>query len=302
MPLEPYIPASVQAAADASDKYLHDQEAAKVAATAPPPNALPQPPVQPTQTQEPAPPAEDFRQKYLVLQGKYNAEVPRLHEANRQLQSQNADLGNRLQGLEAKVQELSTPPVPAADFAKIHAEYGDDLTNVLKEQASTISQLKGVITQLQNGQAQVAQATQETVQDAFWRELRRVVPDWQALNSDQYFLAWLAEGDGLSGLSRYDTMQVAFKRLDADGVARYFTSYKAGLQPTQNAQQQLASQVSPPASGTGTQTGSEKQSFTSAQVSQFFKELSLGKWNHRRDEAEAIERAMELAQSEGRIT
>ena len=299
MSYEPYIPANVRAAADASDTYLRDQEAAKVSAEAPSPNALPQPPVV---ADPPAKPADDAaEQRYRVLQGKYNAEVPRLHEANRNLQAQNSDLSARLQGLEAKVQELSTPPAPAADFTKIHAEYGDDLTNVLKEQAATISQLKGTIAQLQTGQAQVAQTAQESVQDGFWRELRRIVPDWQALNSDQYFLAWLAEGDGLSGYSRFDTMQVAFKRLDAEGVARYFTSYKSGLKPTPSAQEQLASQQSPAASGSGVTTGSEKPSFTSAQVSQFFKELSLGKWNHRQTEARAIERQMEEAQAEGRI-
>jgi hypothetical protein len=239
MSYEPYIPANVRAAADASDNYLRDQEAAKVAAEAPSPNALPQPPVV---ADPPARPAENFEQQYRVLQGKYNAEVPRLHEANRNLQAQNSDLSIRLQGLEAKVQELSTPPAPGADFTKIHAEYGDDLTNVLKEQASTIAQLKGTIAQLQTGQAQVAQTAQESVQDGFWRELRRIVPDWQALNDDQYFLAWLAEADGLSGYSRYDTMQVAFKRLDAEGVSRYFASYKSGLTRTPSAQEQLASQ------------------------------------------------------------
>jgi hypothetical protein len=299
MPLEPYIPANVQAAADASDSFLRGLESPP--AEAPSPSALAQPPSPPVQTQEP-PKDDAAEQRYRVLQGKYNAEVPRLHEANRTLQAQNQELSQRLQGLEAKVQELNKPAPVTQNFDSIHKEFGDDLTNVLKEQAATIQRLNGTIEQLQSGQARVAQATQETAQAAFWRELRRDVPDVDALNRDQYFLAWLDEADGLSGTSRYDTMQVAFRRLDASGVARYFTSYKAGLKSAPSPQEQLQSQVSPPASGTGAyQAADSKPTYTSAQVSQFFKELSLGKWNHRREEAEALERSMEAAQLEGRI-
>ena len=302
---EPYIPANVLAQADAADKFLREQDAQRLnPPESPPVDQAPAVPTSPIpQTPPPAPaPSEDFEHKYRVLQGKYNAEVPRLNESNRQLASQNADLANRLQQLEIKITEMQTPPQPPADFSKIQAEYGDDLTQVLQQQATTITKLQEVIAQLQHGQAQVVQATQESAADAFWRELRRAAPDWQQLNTDQYFLAWLGEADGLSGLTRYDTMQQAFKRLDADGVARYFASYKSTLKTAPSPQEQLQQQVSPPASGTGNQHAADnKPTFTQAQVATFFKEVALGKWNHRREEAAALERAMETAQIEGRI-
>lgn len=300
---EPYIPAVVQAQADAADQALRDmdsqrqtaestQSALELPAVSTP--ALQPPPASPPQ------PSEDFEHKYRVLQGKYNAEVPRLNAANRDLQQQNNDLAARLTALEQKLSEAQQPPQIPQDFSKIQAEYGDDLTHVLKDQAATISQLKSVISQLQQGQTQVVKSTQEAAVDGFWRELRRIAPDWERLNSDQYFLAWLGEADGLSGLTRYDSMQYAFKRLDADAVARFFQTFQGSQSPS--ASQQLQQQIAPPASGTGNaNVVDSKPVFTQAQVSNFFKEVSLGKWNHRREEAAAMERAMELAQIEGRI-
>lgn len=168
--------------------------------------------------------SEDWEQKYRVLQGKYNAEVPRISEDLRRAHE-------RIQTLEQQLQQaLAQMPQRTQDaeegggdpFESLADEYPDDLVSVLKSQAQQIQQLTA---QLQNVQGQ----TQRTTRQTFESQLAAAVPDWQAINNDQNFIKWLSRpAPYMNGVSLHNLLSDAYQRGDVQSVAKFFTDYQAG--------------------------------------------------------------------------
>lgn len=186
-------------------------------------------------------PADDFKQRYSVLQGKYNAEVPRLQAQLNDLMSVNADLRNRMAELEVRATAASTKPAATAggsSLAPITDEevkaFGPDLYDFIqraaaqiaaKEVASYTADVKSKIRQVEETTSTVATSMAQSARERLFAALTEAVPNWNTLNSDPKFLEWLDQADPFSGRIRGQMLKEAYGKNDAQRVITFFTRF-----------------------------------------------------------------------------
>ena len=315
---------------------LRTQPAAPAAAAPPPPAA----PAAPAAT-PPQPPVDEasWEHKFKVLQGKYNAEVPRLHEQNR-------TLSGEIQGIKAQLastqsllttlgqQQAASAVIPVSPTGLVKDEevkaFGADLYDfiqrtakeaILPQVGQMVSQQVAPMTQqvLQQGAAvqQVAQQQAKTAEELTYTELDRLVPDWEQVNGSAEFGNWLYEQDPYSGARRGDMLAQAFKNGDAPRVAQFFTGFRkenavvspgsstppAALAATPAVS--LASLAAPGIGNGGPPTGApneaDRRIYTAADIAAFYRARQTGQFRGKEAEAAAMERDIFKAQKEGRV-
>ena len=282
----------------------------------PDPEVNPEPQPQPiSQEDEPKPnpdvSEETWQSKFFALKGKYDAEVPRLHSQMRELNQQVQTLIT--EAAVAKAQQKQDP-VPAKTLITEQDKeaFGSDLLDLIDratEQKLAGSrdleaQLRAEINELKGKLGNVTERQVVSDKDRYEAALSAQVPDWEAMNVDQGFLAWLAEVDPVYGMPRQYALTNAYESLDANRTATIFKQYKATLAPAQRPQvnRELQRQVAPTRSHTSpapTTSTADKRVYTTSDIDSFYAEWRRGMI----DEAEAvqIERDIHAAINEGRI-
>lgn len=273
--------------------------------------------------QEDDPNSETYAQKWRTLQGMYNAEVPRLH-------SQNRELNGRVQQMEqllASLSQQSSQPAQQTQVAPLVTEndvqeYGDSLDvmrRVTREElypvAQKIAQLDQIIRSLQTSVVPQVQAVAHrqamTAEQQFWSDLSSAAPNWREINDDHAFQSWLLEIDPLTGISRQTYLEDAQRILDVRRVASFFQTWneltgKANV--AQNTRRtatasELERQVAPGRSkNTGTPANSNAKTYSPDDIKGFFNDVRSGKYRGREAERDRIERDIFAAQRDGRIT
>jgi len=324
------LPRQLQRQADEIAQIEKDIADSKVAATpqeTPPTPESPQPlegqeTVQATPQTPPAPVVQttEWEQRYRTLKGKYDAEMPRLHNQVRELQTQMAAL--------AKPPEPPKPPeTPQAKKRLVtdkDAEtFGPDLLDLIKRQAHEIademvgSRETKLVQEMQKLQAEnaalmekvtgVTKSQEVSAQQAYLAKLGTLVPDWEAINVDQRFLDWLTEIDPMSGLARQAYLDNAFQSLDVNRTATLFRAWVASVTPPTPApvpapqQSEVQRQVTPgkSKSTTPTQQDDPTRVWSTQEIERFFSDLRAGRV--KRDDAARIEKEIDLAVSQGRV-
>jgi hypothetical protein len=265
---------------------------------------------------------EAVLQKYRTLQGMYNAEVPKLHQ-------QNKDLNGRVQQLEQLLASLSAQPakqqgqsVAAEKYLTETdmSEYGDSIDvmrRVSREEltpvAQRIAKIEKMLEQMQTHVVPkletVAKQQAVSSEQRFWADLTAAVPNWREVNDSKEFQSWLLEVDPLSGHTRQAYLEQAQNALDVNRVAQFFNVWLGDTGKTSAAQSnrrtvssELEKQVAPGrARGTGAQSKGEAKKYTAEDIRQFFKDSAGGKYKGREAERDRIERDIFVAQREGRI-
>jgi len=206
---------------------------------------------------------DDFKQKYSTLRGKYDAEVPRLHQQVKQLTD---ELSAFRKEMTAKKEEPTKPKekvslVTAAD----REEFGEDLLNVQRKVAQEVSQeyeerfeqQEKVIKALQD---KVAGTDKQVGEVGFSQRLVNLVPDFAQIDNDERWVAWLNEHDPMLRAPRRAQAQAAFDAGDAEAIADYVKLWKATLPETPNEpekpvrQTELEKQVAPNRSANSVKT------------------------------------------------
>lgn len=262
----------------------------------------PQPPAEQIENPAPQPPAdsmpppqeESWEHRFKVLQGKYNAEVPRFAHENK-------DLKSRLQILEDQLEEMKNAKPPEALVKPEEIEqYGEGLIDVARRVAreelaskdALIAKLKAEIDSVKSVQSHV-------VQDNFFRLLTEMVPDWEALNADANFLSWLDEIDDLTGETRQSLLGRAEQARDPVRAAKFFNTYKKMSQTwAAKSTASLEQQIVPPTNQSPS-TPQAKKIWTRAEISNFYDRLRRGTISDA--DAVAIEADIASASIEGRI-
>jgi len=267
-------------------------------------------------------PEETIVQKYKTLQGMYNAEVPRLHQQNR-------EMANRVQQMEQLLASLSAQQTSAQSQQTVEKivtdkdveEYGESLDvmrKVSREElipmAQRFAQMEQMFKQMQTNvvpQVQaVAQRQQVSAEQGFWAELTSVVPNFRQINDNDAFQSWLLSADPLTGITRQTYLDDAQRSLDAKRVANFFrawlesTGQAAVAQSTGRAQNsELEKQVTPGRSrNTGTPaTTNQGKMYSPQDIQKFFNDVRTGKYKGREPERDRIERDIFAAQRENRI-
>ena len=290
-------------------------------------------PVQSTVTSEQGnredPNSETYAQRWRTLQGQFNAEVPRLRGANKELQARVAQLENLLSSLSSapsaapSAQPQSVQKLVTDDDVAEYGESIDMMRKVTREEVGSlqgkIAQLEGVIanlTQSVSGSVipqvqRVAQQQAASAEERFWSSLAQRVPNWQQINNDQDFQSWLLEIDPLTNTSRQTHLEIAQRDLDVNRVIAFFNAFTAAsgkFAPQANAQpnrsaSELEKQIAPgrargSAGGTANQTA---KTYTPEDIKKFFNDVRSGRYKGRETERDRIERDIFAAQREGRI-
>jgi hypothetical protein len=254
----------------------------------------------------------------------YNAEVPRMHQQNR-------DMQQRIQHMEqllASVSQQSAAAQQPQSAQKLVSdkdveEYGESLDvmrRVSREELNPIvgrlSQIEDLLRQMQTSvvpQVQaVAQRQQVSAEQMFWADLTNAAPNWRDINDNADFQSWLLETDPLTGITRQTYLEDAQRGLDARRVSNFFLTWleKSGqasvAQSTErglpSAASELEKQVSPGRSrSTGTSQASKERTYTPDDIKKFFNDVRAGKYKGRDQDRARLERDIFAAQREGRI-
>ena len=271
----------------------------------------------------------DWKQKYHVLQGKYDAEVPRLSSDLR-------DANRRIETLEDRISDLAskkeTPEEPArSDFTPEEiADYGEDLLDVIGRKARQIVQseyepkideLETTVTTLKSQLGETGQRVGKFEQNEVFAQLDASVENWRKTNVDPKFHEWLDQVDPFSGETRKVLLLRAFDRKNAHQVRAFFERYNeenAAVSPTptepspsgqggteSGSTLDLGNYVAPgtPKGGAGTAGApKDKRRWTSAEIGRFYSDVQKGRYKSRPEDKLRIEADIVAATREGRVT
>lgn len=285
-----------EAPAEQEPEELEAQEAEVKAEPAPEPEAKPEP-KQDT----------DWKHKYSVLQGKYDAEVPRLTADLRESKQDVRSLQDQLRKLEmtiATMQEVNKPKADAPSTDLISQEEIDqfgpdliDLVNRVAKQAvapyvdQRVGEVKKDLRQVGESVASQQETMAKSAREKLFERLDSSVEGWRTINKQAEFVGWLNQVDEFSGQPRGVLLRAAFDKNDADRVVKFFKGFQKEhavetsdpeadapaaneAAPAQESQQSLETLVAPgtPKTGsTGAQEGSGKgRIWTRKAISDFY--------------------------------
>lgn len=304
---------------EALEKQLNDAQNPAPADPAPNPAEPPQDPqpapaepkpVEPTPTPtEPVVAEEKWEQKYKTLKGMYDAEVPRLHADLRDLKAQVDALRK---AAETKPVEPAKPAVAEKLVTDADVEaFGSDLIEVQRKVAREVAaefrgELDAMRAENEKLREQLTNTGTQVSEASFEQRLYRMVPDFEAVNADPKWIAWLNEVDPLLRAPRATVAQQAFNRGDAEGVAHYVAMFKksvAPVEPTADKTTELELQIQPNRSATSTPPASQKgKIYTNADIEKMFRKATDLGVKGRVEEAKKLEAEIDAAFMEGRVT
>ena len=292
-----------------------ENEPAKAPIVTDPPKKEPAPEPVVVQPVIPVKGAEDFEQKYRVIQGKYDAEIPALL-------SQVADLTEQVRKfMENKPNEPAKKP---ENFSKaieaLQEQYGPEFTDMVNNSAEARATViaKEIANQIVDERLKdvthkvdiVAEAQVQTESERFYTAMEKGLgKGWgTGINKDPHFNTWLATpiDAELSGETYKDKLIAAHSSLDDVKALTIFNRYiKLNPQAKDTNASKLEELIIPEDKGGGDDLANlskEKKTYTQAEVSQFYTDSAAGKYKDRPEEKARIEADIFAAQSEGRIT
>jgi hypothetical protein len=304
---------------EALEKQLADEQNPAPAApeqkpTEPPQDPQPAPtepkPVEPTPTPtEPVVADEKWEQKYKTLKGMYDAEVPRLHADMRDLKAQ---MDSLRKAAETKPVEQAKPKTAEKLVTDADVEaFGSDLIEVQRKVAREVAaefrgELDTMRAENEKLREQLTSTGTQVSEASFEQRLYRMVPDFEAVNVDPKWIAWLNEVDPLLRAPRASVAQQAFNRGDAEGVAHYVSLFRQGsksVEPTADKTNELELQIQPNRSATSTPPNSQKgKVYTNADIEKMFRKATDLGIRGQTDAAKKLEAEIDAAFMEGRVT
>lgn len=304
-------PADPEPTESATDTQQATAEAgsAKPAETSAPTQEQPRPDEPSAERHDLADELARWEQRYNSLRGKYDAEVPQLHAQNKQLQEQIDELRSQLRSMQEKAKEPETQRLVTDDDVN---SFGEDLIDVQRRVAREV--FTEYVTPLQReverltGEnkkllEQVDGTSSQVIETRFDTQLRRLVPDFDQVNADQRWVAWLNEVDPVLRAPRRTAAQSAFDAADAEGVAHYVNLFKQSLeQPSAPPQKELERQVAPTRSNaSSSKTTPDGKVYTESETQRLFERVAHLNRQGKLDEATKLEAELTAAYIEGRV-
>lgn len=254
---------------------------------------------------------EYWKNRFSVMQGKYNAEVPALAE--------------RLRTLEAQLEEAKRKPVEPVrvttdEDREILGDQMDSIRRVAQEEMATklaeqAEEIRLLRTQLGNLSTNVGAATRETFIAAMDRNFppqkEGDKPYWHIVNEQAEFIAWLNLLDPFSGRTRMEGLQEANAANDHVRVSAIFSSFLSGSAAPQLRNDTVDppnARITPPSAPRRTPTeGVSGRTWSQAQIKEFYAQKfdaevrNRGPLVGKADEILRLEQDIAAAQAEGRI-
>lgn len=262
------------------------------------------------QAEDVAPPApkpvqdDVWEQKFNVLRGKYEAEVPRLH-------SQIRELTEQLQSAVSRLDSMATKPEPVADpVAEADEEkFGSDLIEAVRRaaQAEVAKATKDIDKKVD---AAVKPVAEKQVQDAnarFWNAVDSGAPDFDQVNADPRWFQFLDTRIVGTQMTHRDAANAAVAKHDATALLELVNTWKQSVAPAPSPQvpgntpsrEDLNRQVAPTTRRDAAAPQPQGRVWTGAEYEAAQDPRNL----HRmpKDEYEKLVAESELALQEGRV-
>jgi cell division septum initiation protein DivIVA len=257
--------------------------------------------VEPAPAPAPAVSEATWEHKFKVLEGKYKAEVPELHKQLKvvpDLHKQLKALADKVKTLEAKPQEPAPKLLKPEEVDQYGEEFLDMVARAAEQKfAPERQQLLGKIEALEAAVGKIGDAQAHDAQVAFVTELTSLAPDWEAVDGEDGWKAWLAEYDHDARRLRQDILDDALASRDAKYVASMISKWKA----TQARAPSLATLAAPAASKGTPPAAPAKKIWSKADVEAFYREASKPRGSkYSPEEAARIEQDIDSAVREGR--
>lgn len=312
--LPPSVKRQIDAAAVAFEQNKAAMEAATAAPTDEPPTSPPVADPVPTPAASSTTTSENvekyWEERFRVIQGKYNNEVPAYAGQVRLLQEQMAALTQQLET--AKAAKPSQPAERKVTEAEVD-EFGPELVDLIGRRAEEmyapiVADLKSQISALHQQVTGIDRATAETAAEAARQRtidvLRAQVPQCDSINTSADFMLWLNQVDVYAGVSKGVMLREAYEQNDVTRVIAIFKGFQDESAP--NAREtnrgsvtgiplnDLSRMVSPggaantalPANG----AQSSKRQWTPETIGRFYADVNRGAFRGRDAEKTAIER------------
>jgi hypothetical protein len=265
------------------------------------------------QTPEP-PPAEeakteDWQHKYSVLQGKYNAEVPRLAEDNRYLRGQVDVLAEQVQQLLRQVQQ----PAPSAqeDVTKALTErfgWSDDDVKAMDQYIA--KRAKNVVdpelNPVKQRMEQMADQNQLTTAQQFWNTVTARYPEYEQMRTDPEVIAWADQYDPVAGMTRAQALNQALGQADAKRYVEILNGYTAAKpapapeSTSKTADTRLQAKVTPRRAG-GSSGRETPETMSLAEFKRLSSQAQIAQTEGRYDEAKRLNAKINAAIAERRV-
>ena len=253
---------------------------------------------------------ETFKQKYKTLTGKYDAEVPRLHQQVREMTEATKRLQEELKTLKVEPTKPKEKVSLVTDADR--AEFGEELLDVQRRVAREVSQdYEGRLEQqdavIQKLEEKLQQTGNQVGEVGFSQRLNQAVPDFPQIDNDERWVSWLNEHDPMLRGPRRVQAQQAFDAGDVDAISHYVSLWKETLAPQADAkpnQAELEKQVAPNRSANSVRTQSTTQNskiYSPKDADRAWNKVRTLNTRGQYAEAEKLEADLSVAYIEGRV-
>lgn len=270
-------------------------------APAPAPQPAPTPPVD-----------EAWEHKFRSLQGLFNKEVPSLQGQVKDLNRRLEQALDALESVKAATPAPSEPVKPAVDPRDVE-NFGADLVDMVERIAESrfggvsqaveakFSAMEAKLADMEKQLTGTSQSVAVSSEQAFFDRLTKTIPEWEAINADPAFLAWLGDADPVYGVPRQRAMDMAREQLDVARVVSVFRAF-APATPAPAARNVVDRQVSPKAGAApNAQAARATPMLSQKEISDFYNDMARGKWRGREAEAAVFEQSVNEALASGRV-
>ena len=278
----------------------------------PAPEAVPQ--SEPASEPKQEVPEETWERRFKTLAGKYEAETPRLHQQIRDLQTQLESQAQALIEMQSRPEPTREPVKPlvttddeesfGADLVNLMRRVAAEATNNVADRMARLEAAASQINALQQKVTEVSTSQAQTAEERFYAKISEAVPDWQEVDKDDRWLAWLAEYDPIVGAPRQTALNTAGEALDAGRVIALFNQWKAlnvvpQQQATSQAQAELQRQVAPSKSKATTAKPVTEKIWSSEEYERAFDPRLRATMSN--DEVAKLQAEADRAAAEGRV-
>ena len=248
---------------EALQKQLYPEDVAPAQAAEPPVAEEPvsnvvelpkqQAPVQEAQPESKEQSADYWRSRFDTLRGKFDAEVPALHQQLKEQQRQLSQLMDQM----AEKQKAPEPEEKSLVSDKDVEDYGNDLIDMVRRVATEVvgravsAEIAKIRKEVGTVQQQVGEVSEHVVQsaaDRFWGQVKSLVADWEVIDKDPRWIEWLDTAPEFSEETYRQLAGVAIQKGNAQKIAALVGKWKQELgldKPPVQAKPELQRQVSP---------------------------------------------------------
>jgi hypothetical protein len=166
-----------------------------------------------------------WRQRFQVIEGKYNSEIQPLHL--------------KVKELTEAMTKLSTKPDPIVSITETPEEIWlkETYPDVYKAMMISINKTSGhsntIDPKITERLDRVERTTIDNAVSSFGNKLVTAVPDFEDVRDNPAFYTWLQESDDFTGYKKFELLQDASDKLDAPRVIKIYNAFKKTIETPQ---------------------------------------------------------------------